>query len=112
MTAANEQIRDLDRAVVVFLGYARATRPLRDEFSLAREFGAVRARRLVELIAALQREMHAIDIDWKTHSLVEASDAARAEMKRQHPELADEALNALAWAFRYAWRPGGPPRRI
>jgi hypothetical protein len=49
-------------------------------------------------------EMMAIEIDWSESSLSEGARTARATMASQHPELSDEALDALHWMFSYSWR--------
>ena len=95
---------DLSNATVLFLGYGRASWPQRDEATLARELGAEKAAALREQIDALCDEMQRIDVDWSTCSLAEAGDDARAAMRLRHPELSDDALDALRWQFTYFWK--------
>ncbi|HEY1957436.1 MAG TPA: hypothetical protein VGH28_17580 [Polyangiaceae bacterium] len=100
----NDEARELNAAIVFFLGHRRASWPQRDEAALAREFGPERAAFLREKIDALRAEIAAVEIDWATCSLASAGEAARRAMRDRHPELADEALDALAWEFTYDWK--------
>jgi len=101
---SNEDAGDVNKAIIVFLAHHRASWPQQDEASLVRDLGAERAPALRAQVDALRGEMGAIEIDWTTHSLASGGAFARAEMRRRHPELSDEALDALAWEVTYNWK--------
>jgi len=92
---------DISRAVVLVLGYGCASWPQHDEAALAREFDPERVADLARQVDALRTEMAAIEIDWASRTLAQGGDDARAEMRARHPELSDEALDALSWAFTF-----------
>lgn len=42
-----------------------------------------------------------VEVDWAEHSLVEGGRAAQTAIAQRFPELGEEALEALFWAFTY-----------
>jgi hypothetical protein len=94
---------ELGRAVILYLGFSRASWPQHDDAAVVREFGE-RAPALMEKVARLRDEMGGMPVDWSSHTLASATDMARGEMKDRHPELSEAALDALAWEFSYNWK--------
>jgi hypothetical protein len=95
---------DLSRAVLLYLGYGRASSPQRDVRRLVAEFGEHKGAAITSRVAAVLAELAGIDVDWATHSLVSGGELARSTMHARYPELAEAALNALAWKFMFDWR--------
>ena len=93
----------LSRAIIEYLAKGRSSFPKTDEAAVVAAAGddaadmVVRVREIVD-------EMMAIEVDWSESSLSEGARTARATMASQHPELSDEALDALHWMFSYSWR--------
>jgi hypothetical protein len=93
----------LSRAIIEYLAKGRSSFPKTDEAAVVAVAGndaadmVVRVREIVD-------EMMAIEIDWSASSLFEGARTARATMGSRHPELSDEALDALHWMFSYSWR--------
>ena len=100
MTAPNV----LSLAVVRFLGYGMATHPDEDPARLVGEFGAQMASTLEPDVRQLLDELNKLKPDWSAHSLVTAGAWAKEEIRRRHPELSQDALDALEWAFTWWWR--------
>lgn len=99
-----DQVHDeLGRATILYLGFGHASWPQHDEAGLVREFGE-RAPVLMEAVRRLREEIGRVAVDWSAHTLASATDMARSEMKRCHPELSEAALDALAWEFSYNWK--------
>ena len=59
---------------------------------------------LVGEVAALVQESLAVPVDWDTMSLGDAGRHVAAEMTKRHPELSQDARDALVWNFTFAWR--------
>lgn len=91
-------------AVVRFLGYGRTTHPDEDSMRLVDEFGAETASKLEPDVRRLLDDLNNLKPDWSAHSLVTAGAWAKEKMRRGHPELDQEALDALEWAFTWWWR--------
>ncbi len=102
--SAKPDSADLNRAVVLYVRHGTAAWPQRDGAAVVREFGAERAGALLPRVASLLDEIGRIDLDWRAHTLASATQCARAELQRRHPELDDAALGALAWKFSYDWK--------
>ena len=95
---------DVSAAVVLFLGFGTEMMPGRLFDRLVSEFGSGRARQLAERVVELTNEIARVHVDWSEHTLVSGTALARTEMQKQHPELSDAALDALAWQFSFDWR--------
>lgn len=94
----------LSLAVIRFLGYGKAAHPEEDSTRLMDEFGVVAGSKLEPEVRQLLDELNGLKPDWSAHSLVTAGAWAKEEMRRSHPELNHEALDALEWAFTWWWR--------
>jgi hypothetical protein len=94
----------LSRGVVFYLGYGERSAPLPDPQRVVAEFGPQRGEELVTTIQALVAEVMAAPVDWASETLSSATDDAHDRMHRAHPELADDAVQALAWIFSWDWR--------
>lgn len=91
------------KAVILYLSVGRSSYPKKDPEALDREFGpegAALRRYVKELLA----EMYAIPIDWQAHSYQSGIDAVKAEMHVRHPELSEDAIQALRWDLSYQWK--------
>lgn len=95
---------ELSTGVVAYLQKGSAASPRADEEACARVAAAREPATLVSEVKALVQESLAIRIDWDATSLGDAGRQVAAEMARRHPELSQEALEALAWNFTFAWR--------
>ncbi len=94
----------LSAAVTRFLGYGLSTFPDEDPARLVEAFGTKTATQLESDVTMLLEEFGQLKPDWSTHSLVTAGAWAKDNMRRSHPELSQEALDALEWAFTWWWR--------
>lgn len=96
----------LSTALLEYLGKGRSSFPRSDAdavVAFATQVGADPDAVLAQ-VRAITDECMAIRIDWTTRTLVEGGDEARGVMAARHPELSDEALDALRWMFTYNWR--------
>lgn len=93
----------LSRAVVQYLAKGRSSFPRSNEHAVAALAGDD-AGSMLARVRGIIDEMLAIEIDWSESILSEGARTARATMASQHPELSDEALDALQWMFSFSWR--------
>jgi hypothetical protein len=96
--ARGRAVRDdaLDRAIVEVTGFGRSTFP-------HRVLDGVDARlepRIRDVLATLD----SFTPDWDGIDLVEATRKARAHVAAGHPDLGDDALDALAWLYSFEMR--------
>jgi hypothetical protein len=87
----------LSRGVVLYLGFGERSAPRPDPQRVVAEFGSQRGEELVTTIMALVAEVEAAPVDWASETLSSATVVARDRMHRAHPELADDAVQALGW---------------
>jgi hypothetical protein len=91
------------RAVLLYLSVGRLPMPYRDPDALITEFGTDEGEKLEKYVQGLLSEMFSIPTQehWQEHSLVSLTDAAKAGMRVRHPQLSDEVIQALGWAFSF-----------
>jgi hypothetical protein len=95
---------EVSRAVVVWTGWSRAPRPARDEGRLVEEFGEERALELLPLVRRLTDDFYSSDAWLTRRTLTEIGAAAAANFRAKHPEVSDEAVEALTWCYTYDYR--------
>jgi hypothetical protein len=94
----------LSKAITLYFGYGLSPFPRVDRDRLMQVFGGVQGAALESRVVPLHREIDTIDVDWTKHSLESGTGLAVAEMRRRHPELPEEALQAFGWYFSWRWR--------
>lgn len=95
---------DVSQAVVLYLGFRRAPSPREDGAKLVQEFGATKGAELESQVRSLVEELGKINVDWSRYSWESATKMARDRMEANHPDLSDDALEALAWKIAFDWR--------
>lgn len=93
-------VHPLDAGILAFLGRGESSFPRRDASAVV---GGPAGELLAE-VTSIVDECVAIEVDWTTTSLTDGGRHARAVMAHRHPSLSPTALDALEWAFTYAWR--------
>jgi hypothetical protein len=71
---------------------------------LVTEFGRIRGAQLATEVLALLQELGKIEVDWSVHMYDSGCKMAREYMRSHHPQLSEDALNALEWKFSWDWR--------
>lgn len=95
---------DVSMALVQFLGYGVEPYPKEDAARIEKEFGSERAPALEERVRPILSEFAALKPDWSRHSLAAAAEWAGKEMKRRHPGLNEESIQAMSWIFSWRWK--------
>ncbi|RKR73943.1 hypothetical protein [Frondihabitans australicus] len=94
---------DLSQAIVRYVGHGESSYPRERPESVAQAFGP-RSSGLVDDVRALLRETEECAADVDRTDAGDSFRAVRAAMVARHPELDDEAVRALAWAWSYGDR--------
>ncbi len=91
----------LNEAIITWTGHGRSPSPTRDVNSLVEAYGEERARELFPIIKRLEDEFYASDARHSARTLQETGDLAAARFRELHPELWEEAVQALAWCYTF-----------
>lgn len=102
MTTANQSV--VNPAIVAFLQRGAAASPRADRSAVAALVHDSSGPEVIAEVERLVQETIDVPVEWRNVSLGDAGRAAGAEMLRRHPWLSAEALDALQWAFTFAWR--------
>lgn len=94
----------LSEALVVWTGWGRTTRPVRDENLVVQEFGAEQAVVLLPRITQLEDEFYASDARFTAADLREMGEVAAAQFRSKHSEVSEEAVKALAWCYTFDYK--------
>jgi hypothetical protein len=97
----NQRVSD---AIVVWTGYGSTASPRRDERALVEAFGEEEALDLLQMIRRLEEEFYASDARHTAPGLKEMGDVSAAQFRSLHPELSEEAVQALAWCYTYDYK--------
>ncbi len=95
---------EIDEAVIISMSKPPNGYPHITEGRLKDMHGSERGAQLNDQVAALGREIMAIDVDWNNMNLNEGADYAEQIMAQRHPQLSAEALKLIGNYFAYSWR--------
>ena len=94
----------LSEAIVIWTGWGSTIEPWRDEKRLVDRFGSEMAAELLPAIRRLDDEFYESDARDKVAGLKEMGDVAAQEFRQRHPEISDEAVEALAWCYTFDYK--------
>jgi hypothetical protein len=94
----------LNRAIVVWTGWSDSAWPLRDDARVVAQLGPDEAATLLPQIHSLTDEFYESDARHKGRDLAEMADFATADFRARHPELSDDAVEALAWCYTFDYK--------
>lgn len=94
---------DLDEAIIAYLRRGSSASPRADEAAVLAGDYRDPAGMLIQ-VRELIEESLGIEVDWNGVTLGEAGRQVAATMRRRHPSLSVEAVDALAWNVTYAFR--------
>lgn len=92
---------DVSEAVVIWTGKRHDAWPTLGDARVVERFGELRGRELVDAVHRLSDEFYESDANQTIADLVEMGAAAAARFRALHPEISDEAVDALEWC--YVW---------
>jgi hypothetical protein len=91
-------------AIFVWTGHGGSAWPQRDENRLVHRFGSETAAELLPRLRMLQRDFYASDARDTAPDQRSLGDRAPAVFKHWHPELRDDAVEALAWCYTFDFK--------
>jgi len=94
----------INRALAVYTGFGTSSFPRARTADLVAQFGAAAAADLRERILLLYLEMQFPLPDEGTRSRKSVTERATEQMRLRHPELTEEGLGVLAWAYAFGLR--------
>ncbi|MGO9458309.1 MAG: hypothetical protein ACLP62_14895 [Acidimicrobiales bacterium] len=94
----------ISQAVVVWTGWGHTAWPARDDERLVEKFGEAGGLDLVPKVHALQEQFYESYANLKAHDLVEMGSLASERFRQLHPELANDAVEALAWCYTFDFK--------
>lgn len=102
---ANAGIEDpINRALIVYTGFGKSPFPRARSGEVASLFGEVAAADLKARILALYVEMQFPLPDEGKRSKKSVTERAVEQIRLRHPELTEDGLKALAWAYSFGLR--------
>jgi hypothetical protein len=78
--------------------------PARDEARLVARYGMDVAVRLLPRLRSLEAEFYDSDARDTSSDLVAMGERAASQFREQHPELSEDAVQALAWCYTWDFR--------
>lgn len=90
--------------MVVRTGYGSTSSPSRDEQRLVGHFGSEGAADLLPQVRALEDDFYASDAHQTAPDLVSMGEAAANRFRELHPEIPEEAVQALAWCYTFDYK--------
>ncbi len=94
----------LSQAVVVWSGWGEAAWPARDGGRVAERFGRDVAPLLLSRIRQLEDDFYSSRARFTARELAEMEERAASEFRGKHPELTEDAVQALAWCYTYDYK--------
>ncbi|MDG4838486.1 hypothetical protein O7631_18390 [Micromonospora sp. WMMD967] len=94
----------MTRAIVVWTGWGRTPWPDRDEVSLVAEFGPELAVGVLSEVRRLEDEFYSSEASRAALDLKAMGEQAAAEFRETHPEIGEEAVQALAWSYTFDFK--------
>ncbi|MGX5694881.1 hypothetical protein ACWKWP_01675 [Agromyces soli] len=94
----------LSQAIVAYLQKGSAASPRSDRTAVRALVGEAEAEAAIAEVERVVKETISVPVDWRGLALGDAGRAAGAEMRRRYPWLSAQAIDALQWAFTFAWR--------
>ncbi len=91
---------ELSEAVLVYLGSGTASWPQADTDGVVQRFGE-RATQLNQQIDTILSEAGQFQPNWNETGLMAGSHLLETHLRARRPELSDEAIKAVAWAWSY-----------
>lgn len=94
----------ISEAIVVWTGRGRSSWPSRDEQLLRERFGDEATIDLLPVVEQLEEDFYKSEAHTRSRSVVDMGQMAAADFRLLHPEIADEAVDALAWCYMYDYK--------
>lgn len=97
----NYDPRVISEAIAIWLGWHLISWPQRSSKRLAQTYGETAVPELLPILKGLKKEFDSADVSAVLSSLSDMGDAAAAQFRPKHPEITEDAIQALRWAFTF-----------
>jgi hypothetical protein len=94
---------DVSEAILLYTGRGITNRPMRDLERLGARFQPERVNELRRKVRRLVAEFY-LTSPRVDESLIESADRAAEAFRKHHPEISEEAVDALRWCFAWDWK--------
>jgi hypothetical protein len=91
----------LSEAVVVWMGCGEGAWPRRDDDRVRERFGTAEAERLLPMVRHVELECWASNAHLTAAGLAEMATAAATFLRERFPDLRDDAVEAVVWAYTF-----------
>lgn len=95
---------DRNDALMLYLGVGISPYPQRDPQRLVLKYGEEKGLDLVTYSEAILRELYEQEPDWSVDDLAGATRRASTAVADNHPELSNDAVEALKWSYSWDWK--------
>lgn len=96
--------REISRAVVTWTGWGSASFPARDDDFLISALGKAKAIELLPRVRVLEEEFYRSNAHLTAPDMQSMGELAAREFRSAHPELTEDAIQALAWCYTYDFK--------
>src|SRR4051794_40395611 len=101
----NEMTPDaLTRAILIWTGWDVTSWPARRDELVLRAYPADEGPKVVTEVRSLYQNFYLSDARYESANLIEMGERAAAEFRARHPEIGDEAVEALAWCYTFDYK--------
>jgi hypothetical protein len=91
-------------AIVTWTGWGESSWPARDEQRIKDRFGENLSEDLVPILHRLERDFYESDAHLSASDLSDMGRLAGTRFRKMHPELSDEAVEALTWCYVFDYK--------
>jgi hypothetical protein len=95
---------ELSAALIVWTGWGQTPWPQRDEQRLTHQFGTDATADLLPQLRKLEDDFYATDARLVAPDLETMARIAADEFRRLHPEISDDAVQALTWCYTWDYK--------
>jgi len=95
--------KTLSEAIVVWTGWGRSSWPARDESRVVERFGKA-SLDLMPAVRAMEDDFYESDARDRAADLREMATIATTQFRERHPDISDDAVQALAWCYTYDYK--------
>jgi hypothetical protein len=90
----------ISEAIVIWTGFGRTAWPAREDLEVEQHFGDV-APALMRSVRSLADAFDQSDARHRAVDLADLARRAAADFRAVHPEISEEAIQALAWCYAF-----------
>ena len=94
----------INEAVVVWLSMGTSPFPVQNDAAVLMKYGPQLGARLLDAIRRLDADYYASDAHHRATDLTDMGAQASAEFRRLHPEVSEDAVQALEWSYTWDYK--------